>query len=581
MFHLKKGGLRAVAVAAAVATLGSLGLAAPAMAADATPNGAETNQGSITVKNVQGGATVTAYKVIDVNYKNLGTADNPSYVPTTPQYEWNAAVVQWVKDYDTENGVDYIGDNNAVTDQYAALPSDTSGAPKADGSYSSKIAKFYDKLSAAVGRGEVRLTSSKAVTVGGTADATTVTLDGLEVGGYLVKITNTSGNTEGVGTVADYSYRPVVVTIGFSQEGTGPWTIANAEIDSKRDKATIDKSVNEDTSGHKTGEGEKNTGSDTVGIGSVVTYNVRSDVPVFPKDAIEKNYVIADTMDKALTPNYTNSGSHKFKVYGVDSNGKETPLGEGASNEYYTLTTTDAKDLDGKAATWVLKFDYEKIRQYSKIHVEYTATVNEHAVVASPIKNSVKLQYTNNPYEQDSHRTVPDEVKVYTFGIKVHKVFIENGVEKTDNLPEGAEFAVYKDGASTPLQFVKTADGEYRLAKAGETGTVTSLPVKDGYLKVTGLDDGKYQLEETKAPAGYVKLEGKQDVTITPVKDDASGEYTGAVSAPTDEIGFVSTEVKNTKGMLPQTGSVGMVLMTVAGVLLIAGGVTVLRRRRA
>lgn len=578
MFSLKKSGIAAVAVAAVAAMLGSFGLAAPAMAAD-TPNGATTDKGSITVNNVQGGATVTAYKVINVNYTNEGTAEAPSYVPATPEYTWDDGVAKWVH----ENYPEYIGTENVVSNKYANLNDDLSGAPDKNGNYSSDIAKFYDGLSNAVGNGDVKLTEAAHDTVEGTADANTVTLKDLTVAGYLVKITNKSDNTESngnnPGVVADYSYRPVVVTVGFSQAEGEPWKIADATIDAKRSKATIDKSINEQNEdGHNSGKDQTDTGSDTVGIGSIVTYDTRSNVPVFPKDAIEKKYVIADTMDKALTPNYTNEGDHKFIVYGVDDKGTETEIGEGASNDYYTLTTENAKDLDGNAVTWLLDFNYEKVRQFDKIHVQYTATVNEKAIVGEPIYNNVKLQYTNNPYEKNSHRTVPDKVKVYTFGIKVLKQFFENGVLQKDNLPAGAEFAVYKQGGDNELSFVKDDKGYYRPAKSGEAG-VTSLPVDSaGHLRVYGLNKGTYELEETKAPAGYIKLNGRVSVTINPQKDD-DGDFNGHVEGES-EVGFVSTTVDNTKGWLPKTGSAGMVVMTVAGVLLVAAGVTVLTRKR-
>lgn len=579
MFNLKKSGIAAVAVTAVAAMLGSFGLAAPALAADTTPTGAKTDKGSITVSNVQGGATLAAYKVIDVNYTNEGTADAPSYVPTSPQYTWDEAVASWVEAYDAQNKTDYIGDNNEVSSTYANLPNDEKAEPNKDGSYSSDIAKFYDSMSNALGKRKIALVQAGSVTVPGTDDSATASIDNLQVGGYLVKITNASGNTEGntSGIVADYSYRPVVVTIGFSQAEGQPWEVENATIAAKRDKATIDKTINEQNNdGHNSGKDEKDTGSDTVGIGSIVTYNTRSDVPVFPKDAIEKKYVIADKMDDALTPNYENKGDNKFLVYGVDENGKETEIGQGATSDYYTLTTENATDLDGNAATWVLDFsnNYEKLRQFKKIHVLYTATVNEKAVVGEPIYNNVKLQYTNNPYDEGSHRTVPDKVKVYAFGINIVKKFLENGNEV--KLGEGAAAFSVKNNAGTILKFVKDSKG-YRPALAGETGVVEDLPVDaNGNITVYGIKDGTYTLSETKTPAGYTKINDFQ-VTLTALKEGE--DFNGHVK---DEVskGFVSTEVENHKGWLPKTGSAGMVVMTVAGVLLVAAGVTVLARKR-
>lgn len=583
MFNLKKSGIAAVAVTAVAAMLGSFGLAAPALA-DETATTADAT-GSITVNEVQGGATVTAYKIIDINY------DRTTLQPLSPQYTWDDAVASWVEGYDSTNGVDYIGKDNAVTSDYAKLQNDLSGAPKKDGSYSSDIAKFYDQLSNALGKGKLALVPAGSATAAGAEDSTTVVLDKLPVAGYFVKITNKGGNTEGnVGsTVADYSYRPVAVTVGLDQEDGKPWEVVNATINAKRSKANIDKSVNENSSDHNSGKNEQDTGSDTVGIGSDVRFDLRSDVPVFPKDAIEKKYVIVDTMDNALTPKYGDT----FKVWGYNDNKFPTD-GSDEKNVLtagtdYTLTEEKATDLDGNAVTWRLDFNYENIRKYDYIHVEYHATVNENAKVDTAIPNQAKLQYTNNPYEENSHRTIPDEVKLYTFGIKVLKQFYDNGKLVTGTLPKGAEFAVYRGaGSTTKLEFVKQGDN-YRpkTDKDAASAVVTDLPVDStGHIHVYGLNKGSYELEETQAPTGYAKLAGRIAVTITPQKN-ANGEYTGGVDGEdskvegeTPEVGFVSTVAGNSRGWLPKTGSAGMVVMTVAGVLLVAAGVTVLARKR-
>lgn len=591
MFNLKKSGIAAVAVTAVAAMLGSFGLAAPALAADTPTIGTDKVNGTITVSNVEVGATVTAYKMINVNYTNAGTKDAPSYVPTTPQYTWTDAVAGWVKGQYRQ----YIGDNHEVTKAYTSLTSDptndeNSGAPDKETGKTSEIAKFYDEFSAAFTEGAAAENLPVAATANaeGTAGTdTTVTLD-VPVGGYLVRIEN-NGNANG--TVGDWSYRPVAVDVNFkANTDSTKWEINSATVVAKRSRAGLDKSVNEKTNdGHNNGKNESNQGSDTVAVGDTVRFDLRSDVPVFPTDAIDKTYVLADKMDDALTPNYDNNGDHIFKVYGYKGTEKfpdDKSVDENADNLLkegvnYTLTknTTDL-DADNNAATWRLDFNYDTIRQYNYIHVVYTATVNEKAVVGEPIYNNAKLQYSNNPYEHNSHRTVPDEVKLYTFGIKVLKQFYDDkGVLLTDKLPQGAEFAVYKNGADKALSFVKVANGEYRAAKAGEAG-VTSLPVDaEGHLKVSGINKGKYQLEETQAPVGYIKLSGKIDVEIIPVTD-GNKDYTGAVEGKTGELGFVSTTINNTKGWLPKTGSAGMVVMTVAGVLLVAAGVTVLARKR-
>lgn len=60
--------------------------------------------------------------------------------------------------------------------------------------------------------------------------------------------------------------------------------------------------------------------------------------------------------------------------------------------------------------------------------VEYSATVNEKAVVKvdattdNKLDNKAYLIYNNNPYTENGYREIPDEERVYTYGIQVTKL---------------------------------------------------------------------------------------------------------------------------------------------------------------
>lgn len=184
------------------------------------------------------------------------------------------------------------------------------------------------------------------------------------------------------------------------------------------------------------------------------------------------------------------------------------------------------------------------------IEVKYSAIVeNDHKYNNSATVNSNTVNY------------VPGIVNGYTGNVTLEKVDT-NG--KTLN---GAEFQllkvtpVEKEGAEatkTPVNVVRVNDGEYKVALEGETGATTTLVATNGTLKVTGLDEGDYEFEETKAPTGYKVSSENKAFTITPDE--------------TKEVSVDAGVFKNTKlSALPSTGGMGTYLFTIIGVVVMAG----------
>ena len=184
------------------------------------------------------------------------------------------------------------------------------------------------------------------------------------------------------------------------------------------------------------------------------------------------------------------------------------------------------------------------------IEVKYSAIVeNDHTYNNSATVNSNTVNY------------VPGIVNGYTGKVTLEKVDT-NG--KTLN---GAEFQllkvtpVEKEGAEatkTPVNVVRVNDGEYKVALEGETGATTTLVATNGTLKVTGLDEGDYEFEETKAPTGYKVSSENKAFTITPDE--------------TKEVSVDAGVFKNTKlSALPSTGGMGTYLFTIIGVVVMAG----------
>lgn len=501
--------------------------AACAFALAAAPVPAEaiesTDRGSITLNNIETGVEVNTYKVIDVNY------DFDSDQPESPTYTWASGVQSWVRtNYDAYITVD--GDVSSAFDDAKILASEK--------------AAFYDAMAAAIANGTITLTPDVTTSTG---EGTQV--DDLEMGGYLLIIEN--GN---------YVYRPVAESVSPA-ENEGSWVIDSPTVDTKRSHTGIEKTV----------EDVELVGAQ---IGDLLNYDLVSDVPSYPANATAATYLIADRMSVGLT--YQPSS---LKVYGVKSGGGETLLSQG------TDYTVGAKDLDNADVTFALTFDGRKLTTagYTKIHVEYQAMLNGNAPVGpTGNPNEAKLQYSNNPYDNTSHKTIPDEGKVYTYGIELFKV------NDKDDALGGAQFTISKsqDG-SNPISCIKTGDGIYRVATNDDsTGDkVTTLDVGAGpdvlgELLISGLDEGTYYLTEITAPSGYTKPVDPFEFVI---KDaDGSGVLDGVVENESElHQGYVTGDVVNTNMfVLPTTGGTGTVAFVAAGVVLLGTGAAIIVKLR-
>ena len=574
-----RAGARTVAagLAAAAATAVALaGLTAPAMAIG------HDDTATITINNVEPGAVVTVHKVIDVHY------DFDANRPIQPQYTWVGGVAEWVK----ANHADYVDDAGAVAESYADLEDD----PVADPANATDIATFADGLSAAIAQGTATAEAAGEKTVGEQDDSAVFNLP---MGGYLIHITN--------GT---YVYRAVMASIapGLDDPKAG-WQLKPVTIDAKRSLPGIDKSVNEQTDGHVSGRGSKGTGSDSAGIGETVTFDLRADVPVFPAKALGKRFVIADRLSAGLTLNpdsiavYGSAGAMSGQGSGQAAgpeDGGETKLDPGK----YGLTVADAKDLDGNPVSFLVDLGgdhYASVRGFKTVHVRYTATVNKAAVIGpGGNHNEVRLQYSNNPYKAEGHRSDDDDVVVYAYGLRLLKTGA-SGEPLT-----GATFSLATaDGQTLQVVEVDGVKGHYRMPEPGETGgavgagdagesgtpggtvlvdelAVSSDPASPGRLTIDGLDQGGYTLTERQAPDGYVVASTAVSFTITDAgaTGDGTGELTGSVAnEEKDYPGYAFGSVANFRGGLPNTGGVGTVMFVAVGLLLVSGGMILIATR--
>ncbi len=147
----------------------------------------------------------------------------------------------------------------------------------------------------------------------------------------------------------------------------------------------------------------------------------------------------------------------------------------------------------------------------------------------------------------------------------------------------GATFNVYEGESASgePMLFVKTADGEYRLAEADEEGASADVVTTTGNVRIAGLKSGAYTLKETGFVDGYAEnfVPTFTVHLVVAQKDDdnrLAGESTFTLSGNNLALASVSDDnviqVKNVKSItqLPLTGGAGIILFSVIAALLVA-----------
>lgn len=492
-----------------------------------TPN----NGGTISLTNMEDGATATAYKIIDVAYDYADGTTDAYEAPLDPEFFWVDSVAEWVRTYDSS----YIGTDNSVQEAYASATANN-------------LKSFADAIAAAI-RG------NQILGLAGITLSEQNTFSGLNMGAYLILV---EGGTK--------IYNPILINLEAEWKDDD-WTLTTQtqDVAVKASELTLTKSVSKDQ----------------VAIGDTVTYTVVADVPAYPANATATGYHISDKLPDGMTLG-------TVEVYGGTSESQTTQL---TADAHYTIDTSSATRpvTNSPSVSFDINFKYEEIKSFSKIKVTYTATANKALVVIAAgggtgNVNTAYLDYNNNPYETTAIKTWKTKeatATVYTYGIKVKKV------DEGNNPLSGATFALSeRESGDSFISFVGS-NGTYRVAETAEVDTEdlvvnSSEGENKGLLTLSGLDVGTYYLFETAAPNGYNKLSAPIVITIKDDKDndgaDGNTDHDGVVDDEGATTGYTNeVTVQNTKGFtLPTTGGMGTVLFTAGGVLLMGAGLVVL-----
>lgn len=217
------------------------------------------------------------------------------------------------------------------------------------------------------------------------------------------------------------------------------------------------------------------------------------------------------------------------------------------------------------------------------ITVTYTAHLNDNAFVntasgSTENKNSVRLQYSNNPRHDDEYwgytpnYTPESEVYVYTYQLNNTKLAEnEHGAPLKD-----VGFRLYSDADyKNEVELYQDGNFYYPIKNASNKQAVEMKSAEDGTFNVKGLDAGTYYLKETTTPADFTPCSVIPPVTITA---NHNGNHVELDSSK------LSTTIINKKAggiTLPSTGGIGTTLFyVVGGGLMVAAIVLLVTKKR-
>lgn len=399
-------------------------------------------------------------------------------------------------------------------------------------------------------------------TVAGSASTVTdgkYVISGLEAGYYLVKDQDDSLKDQ------DDAYTSYILKL-----------VGNIELSPKSAKPTVDKQVWDENADAEAGATDGWGESADHAINESFQFKLIANLPADTDFSAYETYkvVFTDTMSVAVT--FESIAS--VTVDGVTLRAGQytcTATADQAGGSW-TLTINDIKSILGVNLT-----DGADIVVIYNAHLNENAQVN-HASGATTNKNTVGLQYSNNPNASgegnvELGKTPEDSVWVFTYEVDNTKVDATDSENKTPLA--GAGFRLYDSTGTTEIGLIYDETlSAYRPVKSGETAVEMTSAADTGVFNIKGLDAGTYILKETTVPAGYNKCADTTVVIAATHLEDAAG--TSATTTLSSDSNVTNT-IENKQGStLPETGGMGTTIFYVLGTILVLGAAIMLITKR-
>ena len=313
-----------------------------------------------------------------------------------------------------------------------------------------------------------------------------------------------------------------------------------------------------------------------------------------------------DTMSAGLDPSRVAASVRVYVAAGADggfdaaSAGRDGRAGTGPAKGWTDVTAQCRVSVEGNAFT-VRTGDLiaalggsDAFTAGARVVAVYDAPLNSACShgIAKGNPNEVYLRYPRSPFADQSGdagftRTPSDDACAYTWDLALTK----RGSDGDRPLP-GAVLSIADDRGRT-----LAADGTWDAE--GKAAVTTG---EDGRVAVSGVDSGRLEVRELKAPKGYTAFEGTRSVTVkaegldvdqvaaakpkltvtaeSPLRADGADGSTGSLVASLINTPAGTPPGIFNGGFMPSTGDMAMcaaAAAAVAGVALIAVALLVRR----
>ena len=297
-----------------------------------------------------------------------------------------------------------------------------------------------------------------------------------------------------------------------------------------------------------------------------------------------------DTMSAGLDPSKVAASMRVYVATGADggfdavSNGKDGRAGTEPAQGWTDITAQCATKVAADGTFTVRTGDLiaalggaDAFAAGARVVAVYNAPLNSacNRGIAKGNPNEVYLRYPRSPFADQSGdagftRTPSDDACAYTWDLALTKRGSDG-----DKPLAGAVLSIADDRGRT-----LAADGTWDAE-----GKATVTTGEDGRVTVSGVDSGKLEVRELKAPKGYTAFEGTRSVTVkaegldvdqvaaAKPKVTVSAESPLRVDAADAGKGLVELSVLNTpsnevsRGFMPSTGDRTLVLVTALAVI--------------
>lgn len=298
-----------------------------------------------------------------------------------------------------------------------------------------------------------------------------------------------------------------------------------------------------------------------------------------------------DTMGAGLDPSRVAASMRVYVAAGAEggfdavSAGKDGRAGTKATKGWTDITAQCATKVAADGKTFTVRTGdliaalggADAFAAGARVVAVYNAPLNSacNHGIAKGNPNEVYLRYPRSPFADQSGdagftRTPSDDACAYTWDLALTKRGSDG-----DKPLAGAVLSIADDRGRT-----LAADGTWDAQ-----GKATVATGEDGRVTVSGVDSGKLEVRELKAPKGYAAFEGTRSVTVkaegldvdqvaaAKPKVTVSAESPLRVDAADAGKGLVELSVLNTpsnevsRGFMPSTGDRTLVLVTALAVI--------------